>query len=149
MAKKIKNMREKLIKEMLKEKANKNNSIDLNAYAIGLSDMYDKLHKAELGNNEVGQRLDTAEKRNIFNEGYTLGLRSGIKKNEVNTNLDLGYWVLRNNGGEEFIFYIDKENRACFRVKYEDCLMSSLAMTKSEFAKLIETLIEMNKKVLR
>lgn len=61
-------MREKLIKEMLKEKANKNNSIDLNAYAIGLSDMYDKLHKAELGNNEVGQRLDTAEKRNIFNE---------------------------------------------------------------------------------
>jgi len=36
--------KEKLIAELCLAKAESNNTIDLNAYAIGLSDMFDKLH---------------------------------------------------------------------------------------------------------
>jgi hypothetical protein len=35
--------KDKLIEQMLKEKGDANNSIDLDAYARGLIDMYDKL----------------------------------------------------------------------------------------------------------
>ncbi len=35
--------KDKIIEQMLIEKGNKNNSIDLDAYARGLIDMYDKL----------------------------------------------------------------------------------------------------------
>ena len=37
--------RDKIIEEMLTAKANKNNTIDLNAYGNGLADMYDRLVK--------------------------------------------------------------------------------------------------------
>ena len=40
--------KEKMIEKLLNEKASKNNTIDLNAYAIGLSDMYDKLKQPQV-----------------------------------------------------------------------------------------------------
>ena len=40
----MKTKKNKIIEELCAKKANENNSIDLNAYAIGLSDMYDKIH---------------------------------------------------------------------------------------------------------
>ena len=37
-------MKDELIEQMCKEMGDKNNTIDLNAYARGLIDMYDKLN---------------------------------------------------------------------------------------------------------
>ena len=44
--------KDKLIEQMLKEKGDSNNSIDLDAYGRGLIDMYKHL-QSQLNNNEV------------------------------------------------------------------------------------------------
>lgn len=58
-------------------------------------------------------------------------------------------WEIKNNAGEQFKFFIDEENRACFNVKFEKELLAGLIMSKKEFEELINSLTEMMKNVSR
>lgn len=73
-----------------------------------------------------------------------------LSRNDGNTMLDEVFdWQIKNNGGEEFKFFIDEENRACLNIKFEGELMAGLIMSKKEFEELIATLTAMNKNVSR
>ena len=58
-------------------------------------------------------------------------------------------WEIKNNAGEQFKFFIDEENRACFNVKFEKELLAGLIMSKKEFEELINSLTEMMKNISR
>lgn len=59
--------KEQLIEKMLNDKAEKNNTIDLNAYAAGLNDMYDALKSDNFVNKEPDRFRFGA------NENYEIG----------------------------------------------------------------------------
>ena len=62
-------------------------------------------------------------------------------------SLEIFEWEIKNKAGEIFKFFIDKENRACLNIKFENELLAGLIMSKKEFQDLINSLTEMMKNV--
>jgi len=101
-----KNMnKDELVEQMLKEKGNKNNSIDLDAYARGLIDMYDKL----VSNNNFTHKVWSAQ--DILNRSEGLIFASGITTDDANgCNMTSSgkelRWVAKRGYGNDWAIYI-------------------------------------------
>ena len=59
----------KLVEQMLTEKGNTNNSIDLDAYASGLIDMYEKLVKNNIVLPAVSGCTCNLEQTDVYDDG--------------------------------------------------------------------------------
>ena len=76
-------------------------------------------------------------------------LKNNTPTDANNVLAEVFEWEIKNNAGEQFKFFIDEENRACFNVKFEKELLAGLIMSKKEFEGLINSLTEMKKNVGR
>lgn len=76
-----------------------------------------------------------------------IGLKSEPTADSNNILSEVVEWEIQNNGGEQFKFFIDEDNRACFNVRHKKVLLAGLIMTKKEFEELVNSLNEMMKNV--